>query len=114
MDRQKLRVVVIDDSRTYREVLEVLLQADGDIEVVGEASDGDEGIEVVLARKPDLVTMDIEMPGLDGLSAIKRIMAELPVPILVVTGARRIALLCSFKRWRSAHSTWWLAFHRGA
>ncbi|MBK6695181.1 MAG: chemotaxis protein CheB [Myxococcales bacterium] len=86
MDRQKLRVVVIDDSRTYREVLKLLLQADGDIEVVGEASDGDEGIEVVLARKPDLVTMDIEMPGLDGLSAIKRIMAELPVPILVVTG----------------------------
>jgi two-component system chemotaxis response regulator CheB len=82
----KLRVVVIDDSRTYRAVLRHLLEADGDIEVVGEADDGAAGIARVQATKPDLVTMDIDMPRLDGLGAIRRIMAECPVPILVVTG----------------------------
>lgn len=83
---RKLRVVVIDDSRTYRGILRLLLETDGDIEVVGEAEDGAKGIEAVQAAKPDLVTMDIDMPKLDGLGAIRRVMAECPVPVLVVTG----------------------------
>jgi two-component system chemotaxis response regulator CheB len=85
-NERKLRVVVIDDSRTYRSVLRLLLETDGDIEVVGEADDGAKGADLVHATKPDLVTMDLDMPHVDGLGAIRRIMAECPVPILVVTG----------------------------
>ncbi len=82
----KLRVGIIDDSRTYRSIVRLLLEADGDIEVVGEAADGAEGIELIERKRPDLVTMDLDMPRLDGVAAIRRIMAERPTRILVVTG----------------------------
>jgi two-component system chemotaxis response regulator CheB len=80
------RVVVVDDSPIAREVLRDLLEAEGDITVVGEAGDGESADQVVAEKKPDLVTMDIAMPGIGGLAAIERIMARCPTPILVVTG----------------------------
>lgn len=85
-ERAKLRVGVIDDSRTYRSIVRLLLEADGDIEIVGEAADGAEGIALLEKKSPDLVTMDLDMPRLDGLAAIRRIMSERPTRILVVTG----------------------------
>ena len=82
----KRRVVVVDDSPILREALRELLEAEGDIEVVAEASDGEGAPGVVEKHMPDLVTMDIEMPGAGGLTAIEQIMARCPRPILVVTG----------------------------
>jgi two-component system chemotaxis response regulator CheB len=81
-----IRVVVVDDSAVCRAVLREILERDGDIEVVGEAADGAEARDRVARLRPQLVTVDIEMPGTDGLTAIGRIMAETPLPILVVTG----------------------------
>jgi two-component system chemotaxis response regulator CheB len=76
---------VVDDSEVCRELLRDIVEADGDMEVVGEAADGEHAIERVSALRPDVVTLDVEMPRVDGLRAVERIMAESPVPILVVT-----------------------------
>lgn len=81
-----VRVVIADDSALCREALRLLFEADGDIEVVGEADEGAAAVALIAALAPDLVTMDIQMPGLGGLGAIERIMATTPVPILVLTG----------------------------
>jgi two-component system, chemotaxis family, protein-glutamate methylesterase/glutaminase len=83
---KKIRVLVVDDSFVCRELLRELLEADDDIEVVGEAATGEEAVELVRDLKPDVATMDVQMPGLGGLKAIEQIMAKTPVPILVVTG----------------------------
>jgi two-component system chemotaxis response regulator CheB len=81
-----VRVVIADDSPLFRSVLREILQAEGDIEVVGEAADGQAAVERVQSLTPDLLTLDIQMPRLGGLDAIERIMAQRPVPILVITG----------------------------
>jgi two-component system chemotaxis response regulator CheB len=80
-----IRVLVVDDSLVCRELLSEQLNQSKDIQVVGQACSGKEAI--VLNRKllPDLITMDVMMPGLDGYATIEEIMSSLPVPILVVT-----------------------------
>ncbi len=80
-----IRVIVVDDSRLARSLLVEILSADDEIEVVGEATNGQEAVEMVAQLKPNLVTMDLEMPVMGGLEAIERIMAKDAVPILVVT-----------------------------
>jgi two-component system chemotaxis response regulator CheB len=83
---KKLRVVVVDDSALAREMLRHILEADGDIEVVGEAADGRVAVETVARTRPELVTLDVEMPNMDGIAAVEQIMARCPVPILIITG----------------------------
>ncbi|MHB8057305.1 MAG: chemotaxis-specific protein-glutamate methyltransferase CheB [Desulfuromonadaceae bacterium] len=80
-----IRVLVVDDSRLVREMIRAILESEPGIVVVGEASDGVEAIAKVASLKPDIVTMDIEMPVMGGLEAIERIIAAHPLPILVVT-----------------------------
>jgi two-component system chemotaxis response regulator CheB len=84
---QPIRVVVTDDSLVAREMISQILESDPSIEVVGIASDGMQAIELVERLHPDLVTMDIHMPGIDGLTATERIMAYTPTPILVVSSS---------------------------
>ncbi len=85
--QQSVRVLVVDDSSLQRNMLIGMLQADAGIEVVGWASNGEEAIVAVERLKPDLVTMDLRMPIMDGLTASERIMREHPTPILMVTGS---------------------------
>ena len=80
-----LRVLLVDDSALIRDILRDILESEPDIRVVGEAADGREAIAKVAELRPDLVTMDIEMPVMGGLEAIEKIIAAHPVPILVVT-----------------------------
>lgn len=80
-----IRVLIVDDSSLARRVLRELLSSDPSIEVVGEASDGQEAISKVIALRPDVVTMDVRMPVLDGLAATEQIMAYHPTRILAVT-----------------------------
>ena len=81
-----VRVVIVDDSAICRALLRDALEADGDIDVVGEAANAVDALTLARTCAPSLVTMDIHMPGIDGLEAVARLMAETPCPILVVTG----------------------------
>lgn len=82
-----IRVLIAEDSVTARELLAAMLSADPDIEVIGMAKDGREAVELTKALKPDLVTMDIHMPVMDGFEATKQIMIEAPTPIIIVTAS---------------------------
>ncbi|TVU91738.1 chemotaxis-specific protein-glutamate methyltransferase CheB [Vreelandella titanicae] len=80
-----IRVVIADDSQVARDVLRDILSRDGDIEIVGEATNGREAVELAKRHAPQLITMDLNMPVMDGLSAIEEIMYNKGVPILVVS-----------------------------
>ena len=80
-----IRALVIDDSAFMRKALSLMLEKDDDIKVVGTARDGNEGFEKVQQLKPDVVTLDIEMPRTNGLECIDLIMRHQPTPILVVS-----------------------------
>lgn len=85
--KSRIRVVIADDSLVAREMLSQILASDPCIEVVGQAADGAQAVELVERLKPDLVTMDIHMPRMNGLEATERIMAFHPTPILVVSSS---------------------------
>lgn len=78
-----VKVLVVDDSSFFRRQIQKLLEEDSELEVIGTANDGKEAIEKTLALKPDVITMDIEMPVLDGIKATKQIMQQRPTPILM-------------------------------
>src|SRR5512142_1792383 len=80
-----IRVLVADDSRAFRAILRTILGRSPEIEVVGEAQDGHEAVSQVLALRPDVVTMDVRMPGKDGLEALEEIMRRRPTPVVVVS-----------------------------
>lgn len=82
---QTINVIVVDDSAFMRKSLSIMLESDPQIKVVATARDGKEGIEKIRELRPDLVTMDIEMPGMDGLTALGIIMKEMPLPVLMVS-----------------------------
>lgn len=81
----QLRVVLVDDSPTVRAVLRRVLKRAPDIEVAGEAGNGNEAVEMVVRLRPDVILMDIQMPVADGYEATERIMALCPTPIVVVS-----------------------------
>lgn len=78
------QAVVVDDSHFMRTVISDILE-DGGIEVVAQASDGAEGVEAVQTHDPDVVTMDVEMPRMDGIQAVEEIMATNPTPVLMLS-----------------------------
>jgi two-component system chemotaxis response regulator CheB len=82
-----IRCLVVDDSRTFRAVLRTILAAAKDVQVVGEASDGEEAIAKALELRPDVITMDVRMPRRDGLEALREIMRVAPTPVVVVSAA---------------------------
>ncbi len=78
-----LRVLVVDDSNFFRQRLKEMIDQHPDLSVVGSASNGREAVEQARSLRPDLVTMDFEMPEMDGITAVRHIMADRPVPILM-------------------------------
>lgn len=84
-----LRVLICEDSATYAAALSRYLEHDGDIQVVGVSPTAEELLVKLPDINPDLVTMDIELPGIDGIEATKRIMSTHPVPILVISAHTR-------------------------
>jgi len=80
-----IKVLVVDDSAFMRKAISTMLDKDPGIKVVGTARDGSEGLEMVRKLDPDVVTMDIEMPKMDGLTALRQIMMEAPRPVLMVS-----------------------------
>jgi two-component system chemotaxis response regulator CheB len=82
----KRRAVIVDDSPIARALVREWLEADGDLDVVGEAADGVSAIELITRLRPDVATVDVRMPGISGLELITYLMARAPLPILVLTG----------------------------
>lgn len=82
-----IKVLVVDDSQTVQEMLVYILSSDPQIKVIGTAKDGEEAIKAVASRKPDLITMDINMPKMNGLEATRKIMETNPTPIVIATGS---------------------------
>lgn len=81
----KIKVLVVDDSAFMRKVIADMISSDDDVEVVGVARNGEEALEMIVSRKPDVVTMDVEMPKMDGLTALKQIMEISPMPVIMLS-----------------------------
>ena len=82
---RRVRVLVVDDSATMRGLVSSMLRHDPDIEVVGEAADAVEARRAIKELNPDVVTLDIEMPGMSGLEFLEKIMALRPMPVVIVS-----------------------------
>lgn len=80
-----IKVLIVDDSAFMRKALTSMLQEDPEIKVVGTARDGLEALQMIQELKPDIVTMDVEMPRMDGITALKEIMSKNPVPVIMVS-----------------------------
>lgn len=85
---KNIRVLVVDDSAYNRKAIREMLSGEVGIEVVGVARDGEEGLRQLRRMKPDLVTLDLEMPGMDGFTFLRIVMNQSPLPILVVSSRR--------------------------
>jgi len=82
-----IRVLIVEDSFTVRQYLEHIISSDERLEVVGVAKDGEEGVRLAKLKRPDIITMDIHMPKMNGYEATQQIMEECPVPIVIVTSS---------------------------
>ncbi|HMY57126.1 MAG TPA: chemotaxis-specific protein-glutamate methyltransferase CheB [Pseudomonadota bacterium] len=85
MSGRVLKVVIIDDQPVIRQALTALLRGEPDLQIVGQASDGEEGLKVVFATQPDVITLDLEMPRLDGFAFLRLLMAKQPRPVVIVS-----------------------------
>ena len=84
-----IRVLIVDDSPTVQSVLTSILSGEPDIEVVGTASDPFEAKDSIVKERPDVITLDIEMPRMDGITFLKRLMSFRPVPVIMISSYTR-------------------------
>ena len=90
MLKNKIKVVVIDDSAFFRQAMKTHLGQDAALEVVGEAPDADSAIHVIERTDPDVITLDVEMPGMSGIEFLKKVMPRFDIPVVVVSSANNI------------------------
>jgi two-component system chemotaxis response regulator CheB len=89
-----IKVLIVEDSRVVSEYLNYILSSDPEIQIIGNVSNGRQAIEFLKKKKPDVITMDIDMPIMGGLEATRIIMSTTPVPIIVVTASRNAKEVC--------------------
>ena len=94
---QRIRVLVVDDSALMRKLIPLVLQADPDIEVVGTAMDGAFALKKIEELRPDVVTLDLEMPRMDGIEALRLIMRSAPLPVIVFSSHSKEGAYSTFK-----------------
>ena len=82
---EPIRLLIVDDSPFMRRAISSLVDGESDIKVVGTAKDGQDAIRQIQDLKPDIATMDIEMPVMNGLTALKIIMEKFPIPIIMLS-----------------------------
>ena len=83
----QIRVLIVDDSFFMRKVLQDIFNEDPEIEVVGIAKNGEEALEVASRVNPDIITMDVEMPVMDGLTCLKHLMKQKPYAVVMISSA---------------------------
>src|SRR5436853_3847028 len=93
----KLRVLVVDDSALMRKLIPQILARDSEIEVVGTAMDGEFGLKKIEELKPDVVTLDLEMPRMDGMETLRQIMRHHRVPVIIVSSHSTEGAASTFK-----------------
>src|SRR5580693_8290653 len=81
----QIRVLIVDDSAFMRTALSRMISVDAGFHVVGTAASGIEALQKIAALDPDVVTLDMEMPGLDGLETLRSIMSQFPRPVIMVS-----------------------------
>jgi len=96
MSRQ-IKVLVVDDSALMRKYLREIIEREEDMTVIGAARDGWEAVELNLELQPDVITMDVNMPHLDGLTALQYIMLQRPCPVLIVSSITQKGALATFE-----------------
>lgn len=89
MKESRIRVLIVDDSAFMRKMVSDFLSTHQDIEVIGTARDGADALKKMVELKPTVVTLDIEMPVMDGLEALERIMDEFPVPVVMLSSSTK-------------------------
>jgi two-component system, chemotaxis family, protein-glutamate methylesterase/glutaminase len=82
---EKIKVLVVDDSAFMRKVIPQMLQEDGSVEVIGTAKNGPDAFKKTIELNPDVITLDVEMPGMDGLKTLGMIMSEKPTPVIMLS-----------------------------
>jgi two-component system chemotaxis response regulator CheB len=85
-----IRLLIVDDAKVIQEYLYHIFSSDSEIQIVGVASSGNEALELVKLHEPDVITMDIHMPGMDGYETTYKIMNDFPTPIVIVSGSLTI------------------------
>ena len=83
--KRKIKVLIVDDSAFMRKSLSIMLSKEPNIEIIGTAKDGKEGYEFAKELRPDVITLDVEMPVMDGLTALKLIMKDAPTAVIMVS-----------------------------
>ncbi len=83
--KRKIRVLIVDDSAVVRNTLSNILSADPDIEIMGTAADPYFAVNKIAEEVPDVITLDVEMPRMDGLSFLKKIMSQHPIPVVIIS-----------------------------
>src|SRR5271166_3997465 len=99
-EARKIRVLVIDDSAIVRKVLSETLTGESDIEVVGTAPDPIVALEKIKRLKPDVLTLDIEMPRMDGLTFLKQLMRTQPMPVILISSLAQSSVDIAFEALR--------------
>lgn len=97
MPQERLRVLVVDDSAVIRQRICDFVGATGDMEVVATASNGHQAVEAFEIARPDVVTLDVQMPDMDGLSTLEAILARRPVPVIMVSSLTQLGADVTFE-----------------
>jgi two-component system chemotaxis response regulator CheB len=97
VSREKIRVLVVDDSAVIRQQICDFVEATDDMEVAATAKDGHHAIEAFATTQPDVVTLDVQMPDMDGLAALDAILAKRPVPVIMVSGLTQLGASVTFE-----------------
>lgn len=90
MTHRNLRVLVVDDSQLIRALISDLLEEASDIDVIGTAADGMEAVRMSRSLKPDVITLDVQMPKMDGLQTLEKILEQQPIPVIMVSATTQL------------------------
>jgi two-component system, chemotaxis family, protein-glutamate methylesterase/glutaminase len=95
--KKPIRVLVVDDSALMRKLIPQMIERDGSIQVVGTAMDGEFALEKLPELKPDVITLDLDMPRMDGMETLRKIMRKEPKPVIVVSAHSKDGAMATFK-----------------